>query len=172
MSGKIGWAVTGAGHLIEEIFTIAASLDNLELFLSEAAEEVMKMYKVRLGDLHCKIHTEKLHSAPVTGKFATGHYKGLVVAPASSNTVAKFVTGISDTLVTNIFAQAGKSRVPIIVFPTDVAPVMESMSPTGPVNVYPRLIDLDNTGKLASFDGVTVVRSLDDLKKAVGNISG
>ncbi|HEB72943.1 MAG TPA: flavoprotein [Nitrospirae bacterium] len=173
MSGKIGWAVTGAGHLIKEIFKITDSLDNVDLFLSRAAEEVLKMYKVDIESLPHKIHREGHASAPVTGKFSTGHYKGLIVAPASGNSVAKFVTGIADTLVTNIFAQAGKSRVPIIVFPTDVAPEMESMGPSKkPVMVYPRSVDLDNTDKLAGFKGVTVVRSIDDLKTAVQEVAG
>ncbi len=172
MNGKIGWAITGAGHLINEIHEITSSLDDVELFLSRAAEEVMKMYKIDFDGLPGKIHTEGLSSAPVCGKFATGHYRGLIVAPASGNTVAKFVSGIADTLITNIFAQAGKSRVPTIVFPTDVASVMPTISPSGPVTVYPRAIDLENTDKLAAFDGVTVFRSLDYLKTAVRDMSG
>ncbi|VAX19985.1 Archaeal flavoprotein COG1036 [hydrothermal vent metagenome] len=172
MSGKIGWAVTGAGHLIKEIFKITDSLGNVDLFLSRAAEEVLKMYKINLESSPHKIYREGHASAPITGKFATGHYKGLIVAPATGNSVAKFVAGIADTLVTNIFAQAGKSRVPIIVFPTDVAPEMESMGPSKPVMVYPRVVDLDNTDKLADFRGVTVVRSIDDLKTAVQEMTG
>ena len=163
-SGKIGWAVTGAGHLINETLEIATAYDNVELFLSKAAEEVLKMYKVDLSRFPGKIHKDNTASAPVCGQFAMGHYRGFVVAPASSNSVAKFVTGISDTLITNIFAQAGKSNVPIVVLPTDTAPVVESMGPTKPVMVYPRKIDLENTDKLESFDGVHVARSLDSLK--------
>lgn len=172
MSDKIGWAVTGAGHLIREIFEVAGSLGGVDLFLSRAAEEVLRMYKLDTKSLPYRIYTEGHASAPISGKFATQHYKGLVIAPASGNSVAKFVTGIADTLVTNIFAQAGKSHVPIIVFPTDVAPEMESMGPTKPVMVYPRVIDLDNTDKLAGFKGVTVVRSVDELKTAVEEMSG
>lgn len=172
MSGKIGWAVTGAGHLINEIFEIADSLDSVDLFLSRAAEEVLRMYKIDTDNLPYKIYREDRASAPVSGKFATGHYKGLIIAPASGNSVAKFVTGIADTLITNIFAQAGKSHVPIIVFPTDVAPEMESMGPSKPVMVYPRAVDLGNTDKLAGFKGVTVVRSLDELKTAVQEMIG
>jgi flavoprotein len=172
MSDKIGWAITGAGHLIREIFEIAESLDDVNLFLSRAAVEVLRIYKVDTGKLPYKIFKDDLASTPVSGKFATGHYKGLIIAPASGNSVAKFVTGVADTLVTNIFAMAGKSNVPIIVFPTDVEPEMESMGPSGPVMVYPRAIDLDNTDKLAEFKGVTVVRSIDELKAAVKDMSG
>ena len=75
---------------------------------------------------------------PQVGRFYQGRYARLVVAPATSNTVAKMVCGISDTLVTNIYAQAGKCRVPSIVFACDTAPAMETEAPGGQVMVYPR----------------------------------
>ena len=68
-----------------------------------------------------------------------------------SNTVAKCVLGISDTLATNVFAQAGKCRVPSIVFACDTAPELETMAPHGLVKVYPRRIDLENTEKAEEF---------------------
>lgn len=173
MSGKTAWAITGAGHMIEDIFGIILSLDDAELFLSKAAEEVLKIYKIDLTRFPGKVHRDTLASAPVCGKFATGHFGRLVVAPATSNAVAKFVTGVSDTLITNIFAQSGKSRVPITVMPTDVDPVMETVAPGGAkVMVYPRKIDLQNTEKLAGFEGVTVARTVEELRAAVMEKAG
>ena len=88
----------------------------------------------------------------------------LVVAPATSNSVAKFVCGISDSLVSNLFAQAGKALVPIIVLPTDLAPEMESTGPRGDlIKVYPRPVDLENTARLSTFPGVTVASSVDEM---------
>ena len=93
-------------------------------------------------------------SSPAVAGFANGVYRVLVVAPATSNSVAKFVYGISDSLVSNLFAQAGKSRVPIIVLPTDVAPEVDSPGPHGDlIKVYPRPIDLQNTDMLRHFSG-------------------
>jgi flavoprotein len=89
-------------------------------------------------------------------------------APATSNTVAKCVMGISDTLVTNLFAQAGKCRLPAIVFACDTAPELETEAPKGMVKVYPREIDLKNTGRLKSFESTVVVESLEDLRTALG----
>ena len=51
-------------------------------------------------------------------------YHTVVVAPATSNTVAKCAFGISDTLPTNMFAQAGKLGIPGIVFACDTEPVV------------------------------------------------
>ena len=104
---------------------------------------------------------------PPVGKFYHGEYHGLVLAPATSNTIAKCVYGISDNLVTNVFAQAGKCRVPIIVFACDTAPEMESEAPGGMVKLWPRKIDLDNVEKLKSFENTVVVSSLAELSQAL-----
>jgi flavoprotein len=90
-----------------------------------------------------------------------------VLAPATSNTVAKCVYGISDTLATNVFAQAGKCRIFSIVFACDTAPELETEAPKGMVKVYPRKIDLENTARLKSFNDINVVENLDELRDAL-----
>src|SRR6516162_4858381 len=90
-------------------------------------------------------------------------YHTLILTPATSNT-AKCVFGISDTLVTNVFAQAGKCRIPTIVFACDTAPELETEAPKGMVKVYPRKIDLENTARLKSFEATLVVETLDELR--------
>ena len=99
--------------------------------------------------------------------FYYGVYHTLILAPATSNTVAKCVFGISDTLDTNVFAQAGKCRVPAIVFACDTAPELETEAPKGSVKVYPRAIDLQNTERLKSFDSTVVVETLEELEATV-----
>ena len=89
------------------------------------------------------------------------------MAPVTSNTMAKCVLGIADSLVTNLYAQAGKCRVPSIVYPCDIAPEMETTAPSGKVMVYPRRIDLEATEKLRSFEYTTVVESVDELIRVV-----
>ena len=106
-------------------------------------------------------------SAAPVGRFYHGDYHTLVLAPATSNTVAKCVYGISDNLATNVFAQAGKCRVPVIVFACDTGPELETRAPAGMVKVYPRRIDLENSERLKGFEAVTVVESLEALQEAV-----
>jgi flavoprotein len=77
------------------------------------------------------------------------------------------VFGISDTLVTNIYAQAGKCRIPSIVFACDVAPEMDTEAPGGMVKVYPRPIDLENTRRLAELQYTQVVTDLAALTQAL-----
>jgi flavoprotein len=100
--------------------------------------------------------------------FYQGVYHSVVIAPASSNTVAKMACGISDNLVTNIFAQAGKCRVPAIVFACDTEPELESEAPREHlVKVYPRRIDLENVEKLKAFEYTTVAADMSQLHAAI-----
>ena len=133
-----GWALTGSGHFFKESLELIRSLEHVDIFVSRAANEVLHMYKQKLLlPSTARIFRDTAASAPPVGQFYYGDYHTLVVAPATSNTVAKCVFGISDTLTTNVFAQAGKCRVPTIVFACDTAPEQETEAPKGMVKVYP-----------------------------------
>jgi len=168
-SGRIAWAITGSGHYLKECLALAEQLPRLDLFLSEAAAEVLHSYGHPVKDLRrrFRIFRDTTASAPPVGLFYKGVYEQLVVAPATSNSVAKMVYGISDTLVTNVYAQAGKCRVPSIVFACDVAPEMDTEAPNGTYKVYPRKIDLENTERLRGMEYTQVVTNLDELTRAL-----
>ncbi len=169
---RIAWAITGAGHFLADCAARVLKYGNVDVYLSRAADEVIRMYHLEdyLQGEGVRVRRETLASSPAVAGFARGIYRVLVVAPATSNSVAKFVCGISDSLVSNLFAQAGKSRVPIIVLPTDLAPEMESIGPRGDlIKVYPRPVDLDNTARLRTFLGVTVADSIDELAACLAN---
>lgn len=143
-------------------------LDEVDLFVSKAAAEVVRMYKQELVlPKSARIFRDTTASAAPVGLFYYGVYHTLILAPATSNTVAKCVYGISDNLATNVFAQAGKCRVSSIVFACDTAPELETEAPKGMVKVYPRRIDLDNTQRLKSFESTEVVETLDQLEQAL-----
>ena len=143
-------------------------LDEVDLFVSKAAAEVVRMYKQELVQpKSARIFRDTTASAAPVGLFYYGVYHTLVLAPATSNTVAKCVYGISDNLATNVFAQAGKCRVSSIVFACDTAPELETEAPKGMVKVYPRRIDLDNTQRLKSFESTVVVETVDQLEQAL-----
>ncbi|TGQ37275.1 flavoprotein [Mesorhizobium sp. M00.F.Ca.ET.216.01.1.1] len=162
------WVLTGSGHFFTESFALIHQLEHCDVFVSKAANEVLRMYKLKLDFPETtRVLHDKTASAIPVGEFYHGVYHTVVVAPASSNTVAKCVHGISDTLATNVFAQAGKCRVPAIVFACDTAPELETMAPHGLVKVYPRRIDLENTNQLKSFERTQVVESLADLEASV-----
>ena len=75
--------------------------------------------------------------------------------------------GISDTLPTNMFAQAGKLGIPSIVFACDTEPVVVTKSPHEWVTLRPRRIEFDNVERLRAIDFCRVVSSPQQLEAAL-----
>ncbi|MEE9474960.1 MAG: dihydromethanopterin reductase (acceptor) [Candidatus Hydrothermarchaeaceae archaeon] len=127
----IAWGITGAGHLLKETFSAMEDVskeNRITAFLSQSGEEVIKAYglwdklnAICPGDYMQEILTSKAEgkSSPTTGRFFLKRYDALVVSPVTTNTVAKIVHGISDTLVTNAVSHAVKSMTPVYICPVD-----------------------------------------------------
>lgn len=167
---RLAWAITGSGHYLRESLAILKTLDNVDVYLSKAAAEIIKQYgfQAQLEATNHRVYQDKTASSVPVELFYEGKYHTLVIAPATSNTIAKMAYGFSDSLVTNLYAQAGKTRVPSIVFACDTAPELESEAPRdNVVKVYPRQIDLDNVEKLASFEATQVVADIDALADSI-----
>jgi flavoprotein len=114
------------------------------------------------------VYRDKAASAPPVGLFYKGYYHTLVMAPTTSNTIAKCSLGIADSLVTNLYAQAGKCRVESIVYPCDTAPEIETTAPGNKkFMVYPRPIELEATDKLRDFPFTQVV---DDVEQLIDSV--
>jgi len=176
---RIGFAFTGAGHLLRESVHVARELakeHEVTVFLSGAAEEVLKMYGLYenvesiTGGKYRELATDsnQKFSYPITGRLSLGKYDLLIVSPATANTVSKIVYGIADTLVTNAVAQAGKGAVPVYMVPVDIHP--------GPIDtVLPSKIELskcegcdDCVAALACEQGAIIPHSEIDLTKCIG----
>ncbi|WP_240668304.1 MULTISPECIES: flavoprotein [Piscinibacter] len=170
---RFAWCITGSGHFLDEAMALAQRLPGLDLFLSDAGEEVLGIYGIRLEDLRSRfapgfrLVRDKTASAVPVGMLYEDIYHTVVIAPATSNTVAKCAFGISDTLPTNMFAQAGKLRIPGIVFACDTEPVVVTKSPHDWVTLRPRRIELDNVDRLREIDFCRVVASPAELEAAL-----
>lgn len=166
---RLAWAVTGSGHYLKECLEIVRELEDVDLFYSRAGEEVVRMYGDDPKSLvpEGRIYRDRAASSPPVGLFYRGDYHTLVVAPATSNTVAKMVLGLSDTLVTNVYAQAGKCRIPSIVLACDTESEVDTPAPDRIVRLWPRKVDLEHTKKLKTFEATTVVESADQLFEAL-----
>ncbi|WP_371803513.1 flavoprotein [Candidatus Lokiarchaeum ossiferum] len=132
---KIAWGITGAGHQLKHNIEIIENLvqkgENIDLFISQAAEIVINMYslKSRLDKIQKenpnqvkKIYYGRTQKPgfPICAKFNLGFYDFLVISPVTSNSVAKMRCGIADSLITNIFSQMIKGRGKILLVPTDI----------------------------------------------------
>ncbi len=172
---RLAWAITGSGHYLRESLAVLQTLENVDIFLSKAAAEIIKQYgfQAQLDATGHKVYQDKTASSVPVELFYAGKYHTLVIAPATSNTVAKMAYGFSDSLVTNLYAQAGKTRVPSIIFACDTVPesadnLIESEAPReNIVQVYPRKIDLENVKKLATFEHTKIAENFSRLCEEV-----
>lgn len=134
---------------------------------------MLQIYGIKLEELKpqfapgFRLVRDKTASAVPVGMLYDDVYHTVVVAPATSNTVAKCAFGISDTLPTNMFAQAGKLGIPGIVFACDTEPVVVTKSPHDWVTLRPRRIELDNVERLRAIDFCRVVASPAELEAAL-----
>ncbi|HSV60615.1 MAG TPA: flavoprotein [Variovorax sp.] len=166
---RFAWCITGSGHFLDESMALAARLPKVDLFLSAAGEEVLEIYKLHIEALkpRFRVFRDKTASGVPVGMLYDGIYHTVIVAPATSNTVAKCAYGISDSLPTNMFAQAGKQGIPGIVFACDTEPVVVTKSPHDWVTLRPRRIELDNVERLRAIDFCRVVASPAELEAAL-----
>ncbi|HMK47419.1 MAG TPA: dihydromethanopterin reductase (acceptor) [Methanocella sp.] len=129
---RIAWGVTGAGHYLRESYAVMKELrgdgHSISAFVSRAGEEVSRMYglteeikAISDGSYMNEVFLDSSQGAsfPRIGRFNLKRYDVFILMPATSNTVAKIVCGIADTLVTNCAAQAMKSDVPCYIVPVD-----------------------------------------------------
>ena len=166
---RFAWCITGSGHFLDEAMALATRLPQVDLFLSGAGEEVLEIYKLHIEDLKLlfRVFRDKTASGVPVGMLYDDVYHTVVIAPATSNTVAKCAFGISDSLPTNMFAQAGKLGIPGIVFACDTEPVVVTRSPHDWVTLRPRRIELDNVERLRGIDFCRIVASPAELEAAL-----
>lgn len=130
---SIAWGITGAGAYLEESIEVIEEISKLGLkvtaFVSRAGEQVLEMYGLRSrlentlrGEYPVGVVYESAEPPgyPATGRLYLGVYSAVVVSPATLNTVAKIIHGISDTLVTNLVAHSVKAGLPVYILPVDL----------------------------------------------------
>ena len=123
------WGITGGGTYLREVAGVMERLSRrgirVTVMMSRWGAEVARIYGVKriieriaTGEYLRELLVDE-EAMYYVGRLSLGRYRVFVVAPATANSVAKFVLGIGDTAVTAAFAQAEKSGVPIVVLPTE-----------------------------------------------------
>jgi archaeoflavoprotein AfpA len=126
---KVAWGITGSGEKILETVDIMEQMKekykdtfDIRVFISKAGDQVLKYYNLSntLETLFDKTWTEINANSPfLAGKIQLGTFDFLLIAPATSNTVAKISLRIADTLLTNAAIMGQKTSTPIYIMPTD-----------------------------------------------------
>jgi archaeoflavoprotein AfpA len=126
---KIAWGITGAGDKIAEIVEVMKDLKaqsegkvDIDVYISKNGETMLKFYRLdeEIKKVFPKVWVEANSNSPfLAGMVQSGKYEYLLIMPASSNTVAKIVNSISDTLLTNAALMALKAFVQVWIMPVD-----------------------------------------------------
>ena len=168
---KIAWGITGSGDRLEEIVDFMKKAKNIyqdcvdvRVYLSKAGEQVTKWYKLfdGLAQNFEKIYVEAGPNSPfLAGDLQLGKFKFLLIAPATSNTVAKIASGIADSLLSNSAIMALKGFTSVYVLPSDCREgTVETRLPDGrSLNVRVRREDVENCQRLARMNGLTIIEN-------------
>jgi archaeoflavoprotein AfpA len=174
---KVAWGITGAGDKIAEIIETMKDLKNqsegiveIDVFLSKAAETMLKFYNLE-GELRqnfTKVTVESNSNSPFLAGMVQSHkYEFLLIFPASSNTVAKIVNSISDTLITNSALMSLKAFVPVWIMPVDFKEnIIYTKLPNGKeMKLRVRKEEADQVRKLQAMEDVHVFENPQKVKE-------
>ena len=77
------WVLTGSGHFFDECLAIMAELTDFDVFVSQAAEEVRRMYRHRgrIFPEDARVFREPTASAAPVGEFYKGTTPPLWMGP-------------------------------------------------------------------------------------------
>ena len=174
MTLKVVWGISGSGDKMPEtVAAMAEARERLDLEItaavSIAGERVLRWYKLleTVEKIAKSLKIEKNANSPfITGPLQIGQYDCLLVAPATANSVAKIVHGIEDSMLTNAVGQTAKSTTPIYIMPVDLRPgTTVTMRPGGErLELKIRAIDVENTGKLRTMEGISVFESPSEIE--------
>lgn len=166
---KVAWGITGAGDKIAEFIDVMKEIQKeyadkveIQVFLSKAADLVLKYYRLEdeLKQSFSKVRVELNSNAPFLAAWMQMRkYEFLLIAPATSNTVAKIANGIGDTMLTNATIMSLKAFAPVYIAPTDYEEgTVYTMLPNGKeMKLRVRKEEVEQVDKLKLMDGLFVL---------------
>jgi len=174
---KVAWGITGAGDKIAEIVEVMKDLKKqsedmveIQVFMSKAADTMLKFYELEedLKQNFAKVQVELNANSPFLAAWLqSGKYEFLLIAPASSNTVAKIVNSISDTMLTNSAIMSLKAFRPVYILPTDYreSTVFTKLPNGKEMKLRVRKEEADQVRKLETMEDVHVLESPEKMRQ-------
>lgn len=172
---RAAWGITGSGDRLREVIEVMKKVRKqyqndvrITVYLSKAGNQVIHFYRLfkYLKENFDKIRIETSANVPTLAvQLQSGKLEFLLIAPATSNTVAKIATGIADTLLTNSTIMALKAFIPVYILPCDYSEgEMMTQLPDGQyMKIRVRKEDAENSRKLAAMDGVFVLEKPEEI---------
>jgi len=172
---KVAWGITGSGEKLVETVEIMQQMRDeyhkqfdIRVFISKAGDQVLKYYNLSntLETKFDKTWTEINSNAPfLAGQIQLGRYEFLLVAPATSNTVAKISLRIADTLLTNAAIMGQKTNTPLYIMPTDFREgIVTTKLPNGKdLELTITREDAKHVERLAAMESTTAFESPEEI---------
>ena len=170
---KIVFAATGASGagLFLKLVNVAKDSCEAHVIVSKNALKVLKAeenLKLNLDDLGVKIYDDQdLGAGPASGSFGAD---AMIIAPCSTNTLAKVANGISDTLITRAASVALKEKQRLVLgvrempFSTITLSQMQLLSSLGAIIAPPVLGYYADIKDLLDMENFIIGTWLDALK--------
>ena len=172
---KIAWGITGSGEKIAETVAIMREMKekyieefDIRVYISKAGDQVLKYYNLSntLETFFDKTWTEINSNAPfLAGQIQLKEFEFLLIAPSTSNTVAKISLRIADTLLTNAAIMGQKTSTPIYIMPTDFREgIVTTKLPNGKnLNINITKQDADHVRNLENMRNTFVFENPDEI---------
>ena len=172
---RVAWGITGSGDRVAETVEFMKKIKkefeddvDIRVFLSKAGNQVVNYYKLAddLKENFSKIRIEVDSNSPfLAGALQLGAFEFLLIAPTTSNTVAKISRGIADTLLCNAAIMALKAFIPVYIMPSDYREgITVTTLPDGrDLQLRVRKEDVENVKKVSEMDGVFVLENPTDI---------
>jgi len=172
---KVAWGVSGSGDKLAETVDVMIRVKkqygkevDVRVYLSKAGEQVVRWYKLneKLNESFDRVLVEANSNAPfLAGDLQTGKFAFLLIAPATSNTVAKIANGITDSLLTNSAIMALKGFTSVYIMPVDFreGTIMTKLPDGKDWKVRVRKEDAENAQKLKTMKGITVLEKPEEI---------
>jgi archaeoflavoprotein AfpA len=172
---KVAWGITGSGDKLVETVEVMKDLKkqyqnevDIVVYLSKAGDQVVKYYRLA-KDLEAnfgRIWVEINPNSPfLAGQLQMGKFEFLLIAPATSNTVAKISMGIADSLLCNAAIMGLKAFVPFYIMPSDYEEgVIVTKLPNGrDMKLRIRKEDVEHVKKLAGMEDVFILEKPEEI---------
>ncbi len=169
MNKRIAWCITGGEYFLKEVLEFLRTLGphNIKLFITPSGLEVIRFFNLESLIPFDYIKGHSSSGLEILG-LLSGNISKTVVAPCTSNTIAKLAHGIADSLCTNLVAQSQKMGITSYILPTDIQDTMLFHTKSGKeIKLKRRAIDRDNIEKIKRMELFRVFNSTEALKKEI-----
>ena len=172
---KVAWGITGSGDRLVETVEIMKEIKKqyqnevgIIVYLSKAGDQVVKYYRLAddLKESFDRVWVEINPNSPfLAGQLQLGKFEFLLIAPATSNTVAKISMGIADSLLCNAAIMGLKAFVPFYIMPSDYEEGMiVTKLPNGrDMKLRIRKEDVAHVKKLAGMEDVFILEEPEEI---------